>query len=286
MNDTSPGSGRAPLRRDRASLRSHTDEQFVRSPRVTHTPQAEPVETKMRVPRTPRQRIAAIGATLSVAGLGLVAAMPMAAQAETAESAAAVQQELFSEVSTDALPASFIDIVGVASNEVSAASFVFDPDMLVNYPFAQSVMLTDTFGYRTAPVEQFHDAQDFAAAAGTSIKVIADGVVTEAGQTSDGCGFGLKVEHQLDGHTVTSRYCHMVDNSHEWQVDDTVKMGQEAGQVGATGMAFGAHLHLAIRVDDKPVDPVPFLAKYGSMKKANHPSSANAKSAEPVTAAE
>lgn len=216
-----------------------------------------------RQPRTVRQKIAATAAALSVGGLGLVAVLPIASQADSFD-AAATQQQLFSEVSTADLPHSFSEVVGLASEEVTAASYEFNPRVLVNYPFAAAVMLTDGFGYRTAPVEQFHDAQDFAAASGTPIQAIADGVALEAGFSPDGCGFGLKLEHEIEGQTVTSRYCHMVDGSHSISVGDEIKMGDPVGQVGSTGMSFGAHLHLAVRVDDQPVDPMPFLAKYNT----------------------
>lgn len=131
----------------------------------------------------------------------------------------------------------------------------------VRYPFDAQVPLTDPFGYRTAPVAQFHDAQDFAAADGTPIRIIASGIVLEAGQTTDGCGFGLKVQHNIGGRDVTSRYCHMQNDSSSYRVGDRVKIGDTAGRVGATGMAFGSHLHLAMRQDDVAIDPMVFLTK-------------------------
>ena len=239
------------------------EEISFRVPRRTHVPAATPKSAVVRAPRTTRQKIAAVAAAFSVSGLALVAVLPIASQGDVAE-ASAGQQQLFSEVSAANMPGSFIDVTGVASQEITEASYTFNSKVMVNYPFASPVMLTDPFGYRTAPVEQFHDAQDFAAAAGTPIQAIADGVVLEAGQTTDGCGFGLKLEHEIDGQTVTSRYCHMIDNSHDIQVGDQLKMGDFVGEVGATGMSFGAHLHMAIRVNDEPVDPMPFLAKYNT----------------------
>lgn len=133
-------------------------------------------------------------------------------------------------------------------------------DTKLQYPFAQEVPLTDGFGYRSAPVSGFHDAQDMAAGGGTPIRIVGDGVITEAGWASDGCGFSLKVQHQVAGQNVISRYCHMQENSHSWQVGQTVKGGDQAGLVGTTGMSFGNHLHLVMRVEDEPVDPLPFIA--------------------------
>lgn len=253
-----------PTRRSlRASLRDVGNEFSIRVPHRTHVPAAAPEPVTPRAPRTTRQKFAAASAATSVCGLALVAVLPIASQADVAE-AAASQQQLFSEISAADMPDSFADVVGLASEEVTEASYTFNEKVMVNYPFASPVMLTDPFGYRTAPVEQFHDAQDFAASAGTPIHAIADGVVLEAGQTTDGCGFGLKLEHEIDGQAVTSRYCHMIDNSHTHQVGDEMKMGDFVGEVGSTGMSFGAHLHLALRIEDEPADPMPFLAKYNT----------------------
>lgn len=156
-----------------------------------------------------------------------------------------------------------LEAVEVAPTNTSNEPGLFDVSTLsksdVRYPFDAEVPLTDPFGYRTAPVEQFHDGQDFAAPGGTSIRAIASGVVTEAGFASDGCGFGLKLQHNVDGQTLTSRYCHMEENSHNYAVGDKISIGDEAGRVGNTGMSFGAHLHLALRLNGEPIDPVPFL---------------------------
>lgn len=242
--------------------------EYVRVPVREHVP-AVPSEaaTTPAAPRARwsfRRRVAGVVAAASVGGLFLSAAVPLLQDSEDTQVAAA-QQQLFSEVSADEIPGSLSEITAVDVDKPIPGSYAFRARSLVNYPFTETVLLTDPFGYRTAPVEQFHDAQDFGAAAGTPIQAIADGKVLEAGSTTDGCGFGLKLEHDIDGKTVTSRYCHMQDASHSYQVGDEIKMGDPAGRVGATGMAFGAHLHLALRVDDEPVDPMPFLAKYSQM---------------------
>ncbi|MGJ0204425.1 peptidoglycan DD-metalloendopeptidase family protein [Leucobacter sp. gxy201] len=243
----------------------------VRLPLREHKPDAAAPAAKPPARRRPTfaRRFTQASAVAGVAAFVLAFALPVLDSSATEAAApAASQQRLFSEFSGDDLPESLasVDAVeAVVADDSSPQQFAFRPQSLVNYPFAAPVMLTDPFGYRTAPVEQFHDAQDFAASEGTPIQVIADGTVTEAGPTTDGCGFGLKVEHTIDGAEVTSRYCHMQYSSHDYAVGDVVKMGDPAGKVGATGMAFGAHLHLALRVDDEPVDPMPFLAKYYRM---------------------
>ncbi|WP_336991671.1 M23 family metallopeptidase [Leucobacter sp. VD1] len=240
----------------------------IRVPLVEHVPAAQAPIVAAPPARMPlRRRIAAAAAAASVCGLVLTISLPMVSPTDAASPAGGIVpgQELFSELSLEELPTSFSEISASVSDDGSPTNFTFRPQALVNYPFASTVTLTDGFGYRTAPVEQFHDAQDFAAPAGTPIQVIADGKVVEAGFASDGCGFGLKVEHDLAGTKATSRYCHMEMASHSYRVGDTVSMGDRAGSVGNTGMSFGPHLHLAIRVDDQPADPMPFFAKYTRM---------------------
>lgn len=248
--------------------RAHTEPMSgsVRVPRRAHVPDRSlSSESTERPQRTARAKFSGVAAATSVCGLVLAAALPLTENASFVEpAAAAAEQRLFStaEAPVGSIPDSLSDISAVETDDSLPTAYTFRAESLVNYPFTQTVLLTDPFGYRTAPVEQFHDAQDFAAAAGTPIQAIADGEVLEAGFATDGCGFGLKLEHEIDGKDVTSRYCHMQMGSHSLAVGDQVKMGDDVGKVGNTGMSFGPHLHLALVVDDEPTDPMPFLAKY------------------------
>ncbi|MEV8339436.1 MULTISPECIES: M23 family metallopeptidase [Leucobacter] len=187
--------------------------------------------------------------------------------AEPLTTQASIQpQKLFSEEDAgpvaDALQAVSIKTIPLPPN-VTAEKGLVDASSLsdssVRYPFDEQWPNTDSFGYRTEPVAQFHDAQDIGAPGGTSIRAIASGVVLEAGFATDGCGFGLKLQHNINGQDLTSRYCHMEANSHSYQVGDTVKIGDEAGRVGNTGMSFGPHLHLALRLNGEPIDPLPYI---------------------------
>lgn len=235
---------------------------------------AEPESASPTAARRLRRAVtattAALGACVMVAGL----AAPLLAQPQQAGAsgsgialAAAAPAQHLSGTGGTALGSGERAFDAISPIETAPEAKPGSPDLSglsdskVRYPFDAQVPLTDPFGYRTAPVAQFHDAQDFAAADGTPIRIIASGIVLEAGQTIDGCGFGLKVQHKIGGRDVTSRYCHMQNDSSSFQVGQQVKIGDTAGRVGATGMAFGAHLHLAMRQDDKPIDPMVFLTK-------------------------
>jgi hypothetical protein len=38
-----------------------------------------------------------------------------------------------------------------------------------------------------------------------------------------------------------------------------VKRGQQVGEVGSTGRSTGNHLHYEVRIDNSPVNPIPFM---------------------------
>ncbi|MEV8339563.1 M23 family metallopeptidase [Leucobacter alluvii] len=220
--------------------------------------------------RRPRLRSFIVGssALASVAVLVAGAVFPATTAALADSPVLANRQQAFVTGDTIDTP-SLIDEIQISPVTIAAPDLGLNggsltvsglADTKLEYPFAQEVPLTDGFGYRPAPVAGFHDAQDMGAAGGTPIRIVGDGVITEAGWASDGCGFSLQVQHQVAGQNVFSRYCHMQANSHSWQVGQPVKGGDQAGLVGTTGMSFGNHLHLVMRVEDEPVDPLPFIA--------------------------
>lgn len=192
--------------------------------------------------------------------------MTMSAADETAGS---VQAQSMVSANVEA-GAKSLDVIGVVSAEtaplqVLGANGLFDSRLVSNtklrYPFDQEVRLTDGFGYRSGPVAGFHNAQDLDPGDGAAIRIIGDGIVTKA-HFADWCGFGLEVQHKVDGDDVTSLYCHMQTGSHSYEIGDSVSAGDDAGRVGNTGQSFGAHLHLVLRVNGEPVDPLPFIAQH------------------------
>ena len=218
-------------------------------------------------PPRPRRRIGASSAAIvGVGALMLTMSLPGVRFGESEQTVAAMQAQLLNTGGTADLSASFdaLNTVSVEADE-SDGSFVNYVNATVQFPFAQSVRLTDPFGPRSWPVAGFHDAQDFAAPDGTTVQSIADGVVLEAGYANDGCGFGLKVEHEIDRLEITARYCHMQMGSHAHKVGDTVRVGDSVGRVGNTGLSFGSHLHFALTVDGEATDPMPFLSKYNRL---------------------
>ena len=107
---------------------------------------------------------------------------------------------------------------------------------------------TDSFGWRTDPFtgeRAFHSGSDLAAADGTPILAIADGVVVHAGY-SGGFGGLVIIEHTVRGERVASYYGHMWETGIYVTEGQTVTAGQHIGDVGSSGRSTGPHLHLEI----------------------------------------
>ncbi len=118
-----------------------------------------------------------------------------------------------------------------------------------------------------------HTGTDFrllsaaAAKAGVPVLAVADGVVKglRDGETdvfvSEGgrdpvkgreCGNGVVLDH---GSGWETQVCHMRKGSVRVKAGQTVKRGDQLGEVGFSGLADFAHVHLSVRHAGKSVDP-------------------------------
>jgi len=95
-----------------------------------------------------------------------------------------------------------------------------------------------------------HNGTDLAAPAGTTVRTVADGVVTFAG-VQNGYGNVIYIKHTGNQETV---YAHL--SSMEVKKGQSVEQGQKIGAVGATGWATGPHLHYELRVNGEQRDPM------------------------------
>jgi murein DD-endopeptidase MepM/ murein hydrolase activator NlpD len=98
-----------------------------------------------------------------------------------------------------------------------------------------------------------HLGIDIVAPKGSPIKATADGVVRIAAR--EGQYGNLVVLKHPDG--LSTRYAHL----HKFTVKagQTVKKGDIIGTVGMTGRTTGPHLHYEVRLNDRPVNPRPYL---------------------------
>jgi len=116
---------------------------------------------------------------------------------------------------------------------------------------------TSGFGSRDDPFRHgaaFHPGIDLAAPYGTPVYATADGTVVRAGWNSGGYGNLVEVDH---GRGIITRYGHM--SAVLVHPGDRVTRGQQVGRVGSTGRSTGNHLHYEVRIDDSPVNPIPFM---------------------------
>lgn len=104
-----------------------------------------------------------------------------------------------------------------------------------------------------------HTGVDFAAAGGTEIYAIADGVVTVSGWHYS-YGNYVQVYHGTDdqGNSYASLYAHMFQTPSVSE-GQTVTQGQLLGYVGSTGNSTGNHLHLELRVNNARTNPLNYV---------------------------
>lgn len=97
------------------------------------------------------------------------------------------------------------------------------------------------------------------AAAPGVVKGMRDGVadafvneVGKAGVTDRECGNGMVLDH---GNGWETQYCHLRQGSVAVKRGQRVERGEKLGEVGWSGLADFAHLHLSVRKDGKPIEP-------------------------------
>lgn len=112
--------------------------------------------------------------------------------------------------------------------------------------------LSSGFGFRWHPLlgySRFHKGVDYAAAWGTPIYAVADGVVSQAGWAG---GYGQMVRLAHAGQIATG-YAHM--SRIVVAAGAQVRQGQIIGYVGSTGLSTGPHLHFELSRNGVAVDP-------------------------------
>ncbi len=118
--------------------------------------------------------------------------------------------------------------------------------------------LTARFGHSSSLWASTHTGLDFAAASGTTVVSVANGVVRSAGY--DGSyGYKVAVAHE-DG--TETWYAHL--SKITVSPGQKVVGGKQIGAVGSTGNSTGPHLHFEVRPGaGDPVDPYAALVARG-----------------------
>ncbi|HKC49337.1 MAG TPA: M23 family metallopeptidase [Myxococcota bacterium] len=112
--------------------------------------------------------------------------------------------------------------------------------------------ITSGFGFRMSPYtgeREFHKGLDIAGRMGTPIYAAADGEVIYATQKKS-LGYAVKLRH---GYGIETVYGHMQETL--VKPGEAVKRGQQIGLMGSTGRSTGPHVHYAVLVNGKGVNP-------------------------------
>ena len=126
------------------------------------------------------------------------------------------------------------------------------------FPITKGSPMTSGFGWRIHPLtkkRKFHSGIDFSAPQGTPIYTFKAGKVEFAG-IRGGYGKAVIINH---GEGFSTLYGHASKLS--VRKGEQVVAGQMIGDVGSTGFSTGPHLHFEVRVNNKPVNPRPYLQR-------------------------
>ncbi len=116
--------------------------------------------------------------------------------------------------------------------------------------------ISSGFGYRSDPFTggaAFHAGLDFKGPIGAPIYAAAAGKVSYAG-VRQGYGNVIEIDH---GNGLMTRYAHM--SRFAAALGQSVSAGDVIGAIGNSGRSTGPHLHFEVRINDRPVNPRPFL---------------------------
>ena len=107
--------------------------------------------------------------------------------------------------------------------------------------------VTLNYGERVHPItkeKMKHSGVDLKGEKGEPVTVIADGEIMES-EFDATYGNYIKVKHEINGEVTYSKYGHL--SKIDVEVGDFVNKGDKIGEVGATGMATGPHLHFEMQ---------------------------------------
>ena len=121
----------------------------------------------------------------------------------------------------------------------------------------KTAAFTSGYGVRSDPFRgsaAMHPGIDLAGPYGTPIYATADGTVLRAGWNSGGYGNLVEIDH---GRGIATRYGHL--SQVLVKAGAHITRGQLIARMGSTGRSTGSHLHYEVRIDGRPVNPIPFM---------------------------
>ena len=126
-----------------------------------------------------------------------------------------------------------------------------EPQAQISQPFGPSPYWFEP-PYGSYP--HFHTGIDLVEPFGSPVFAADDGVVAAVGNSGSGYGIFVVIVHAggldtLYGHLSTALV----------KVGQTVSQGTPVGLEGSTGNSTGPHVHFELRINQKPVNPAPYL---------------------------
>ena len=121
----------------------------------------------------------------------------------------------------------------------------------VDFKYISSGFTTGRRYVEAFNVSTGHRAIDYAAAAGTPIRVVGDGVVTFAGWSTVGYGNLTSIRHNS---VFSTNYAHQSKIIVSY--GQKVTQGQIIGYVGTTGFSTGPHLHFEMVKNGTKINPL------------------------------
>ena len=137
-------------------------------------------------------------------------------------------------------------------------------------PPLSRLQVTSPFGPRWG---RHHNGVDLAANA-ENVKSLSDGIVSYVHEDEYPCGGTIKIEHS-DGYTTG--FCHIqkiyVDKGQMVKKGDVIGISGGGLNDPGKGRSDGRHLHLTIKKNGEPVDPMEYIGKEGVLSGEEMPSS-------------
>lgn len=129
------------------------------------------------------------------------------------------------------------------------------------YP-VDSRRFTSVWGFRRDPIArgvggQFsgnHTGVDIGVLVGTPVVAAASGFVTLTRRNWGNYGQALRIEHDGGVETIYGHLSRRIVSVGQW-----VEKGELIGYSGNSGKSSGPHLHVELRIDGQPVNPLLFL---------------------------
>ncbi|WP_028776665.1 murein hydrolase activator EnvC family protein [Shimazuella kribbensis] len=114
--------------------------------------------------------------------------------------------------------------------------------------------ITSKFGYRWGRQHKGIDMDDNA---GKQIYAADSGVVILSKSDPDGYGHYIVIKHS---NGLSTLYGHMYRSTVKVSVGDHVRKGQWIADIGNNGRSTGSHLHFEVHLNEKAVDPMPYIS--------------------------